>query len=451
MPLEDVVSPVIQAFLAGRKIKQDKERFELQKRQEDDESKIRQQQAAKLKKEVDRFDKVAAMEDERDKLQNQVQRMHLVSAITKGVEEGTINIPQQVVEAATEASGGTTPGMLGMLARTDKIGNAPIAKIGGMDIDTTGIPTQAEIIASRVARQRALLQPKVEEATALQGVKDASAMKIQDRVFNQQNLNREDTQGFTAEQNEAMRKSRLDEAQLRIKAQENEGKLNRASHWGIASMQQAGAKERAQMGLDAKHLTDSDDVNAYVDDNVMHGLTTKERIAGLSKPMREAVYANAAKKHIQIHDEKQQNTLNDLQVLNKITDKVERLSKMIGNGAPVTSATGSLTELGKELKALEIYKPVLAKLTSVKGTQSDQDTKIAGGNLVETYGLGVAEENKRRRDALMEMQADLFLEQFPEGTNLNQIEAAAKRYNINPKALKLVHERDAKRKAEGKK
>jgi hypothetical protein len=450
--MSDFVSPIIQAYLAGQKLKQGKVDAELRKQAAEDESKIRQQQAQKLAKEVARFDKVAEMEDETRKLQNSVQREHLRSALIKGVEEGTFKIPQKVIDAATLASGGVTSNEVTDLINGRQVMRAPEKiNFGGQEFDTSAIPTHDEILATKVANRRALIQPEVEFAARKQAIEDTSRNQLLDKQFGQANINREDTQTFTSGENEKNRLARLEEAQLRERAQANEGRLNRASHWGIASMQQEGAKERAEMAIDAKNLTDSADVNAYVDDNVMNGLTTKERIAGLSKPMREAVYANAAKKHIAIHDEKQRSTLSDLSVLNKITDKVERLSKMIGNGAPVTSATGGLTELGKELKALEIYKPVLAKLTSVKGTQSDQDTKIAGGNLVETWGLGVAEENKRRLNALMEMQADLFLEQFPEGTNLDQIERAAKRYNINPKALKLVHERDAKRKAEGKK
>lgn len=457
--MSDFVSPIIQAYLAGQKLKQGKEEFKLRKQQEEDESKIRQAQAQKLAKEIAHFDKNADLEDERKRIAVAILKNNLKHSFLTAVAEGRRKIPQVVIEAAREAAMTgdfndelATPGMQGMLARTPKMGIPENFDIGGgITMNRNEIVTPEEMTATKVANALAMNKPKIDLLREETSIKEASQGRILDKTFDQQNLTREDTQTFTAEQNEAMRKSRLEEAQLRIKAQENEGKLNRASHWGIASMQQAGAKERAQLGIDAKHLTDSDDVNAYVDDNVMHGLTTKERIAGLSKSMREAVYANAAKKHIAIHDEKQQSTLNDLQQLNKIVDKVERVSKMIGNGAPLTTATGSLTELGKELKALEIYKPVLAKLTSVKGTQSDQDTKIAGGNLVETWGTGVKAENERRKNALLEMQADLFLEQFPEGTNLNQIEKAAKRYNINPRALKLVHERDTKRKAEGKK
>lgn len=459
MPLEDVVSPVIAAFLAGRKVKQDKERLELQKRQEDDESKIRQQQAQKLSKEIAHFDKNAELEDQIKKASIAIAQNNLKHSFLTDVAEGRRKVPQIAIEAAREAAMTgdwndelATPGMQGMLNRTPTMGIPENFDIGGgVMMNRNEIVSPEEMTATKVANAVAMNAPKLALTQGESNIKEASQGRILDKTFGQQNLNREDTQLFTSEQNEANRKSRVEEANLRIKAQELEGKLNRAAHWDIASMQQAGANEREGMRIDAKNMTDSDDVNNYVDTNVMNSLTSKERIAGLSKPYREAVYANAAKKGIMIHDEKQISTLNDLQQLNKIYDKVERISRMIGNGAEITAATGGLTELGKELKALDIYKPVLAKLTSVKGTQSDQDTKIASGNLVETWGTGVKAENERRKTALLEMQADLFLEQFPEGTNLTQIERAAKRFNINPKALKAVHERDKQRKAEGKK
>jgi len=459
MPLEDVVSPVIAAFLAGRKMKLEQEKTVRDKQAAEDESKIRQQQAQKLAKEVAHFDKQAELEDQQKQISVALARNNMKHEFLTGVAEGRYKIPQVVTEAAREAAMKgdwndelATPGLQGMLNRTPTMGVPDKFDIGGgVEINRNEIMTPEEMNANKVANALAMIKPKVAEHTQIKAIDEASQGRLLDKQFTQQNVNREDTQSFTAEQNEANRKARKEEAELRLKAQEIENRLNRQSHWNIAAMQQEGAKERAQMGIDAKNLTDSSDVNDYVENNVANGLTTKERIAGLAKPLREAIYLNAAKKHYAIHDEKQQNTLNDLSVLNKIADKVQRLSNQIGNGAEITAATGGLTELGKELKALEIYKPVLAKLTSVKGTQSDQDTKIAGGNLVETWGLGVAAENKRRYNALLEMQADLFLEQFPEGTNLNQIEKAAKRYNINPKALKLVHERDEKRKLEGKK
>jgi len=125
MPLEDVVSPVIAAFLAGRKVKQDKERLELQKRQEDDESKIRQAQAQKLAKEIAHFDKNAELEDQAKRINLKIGQRNLTKTVLDDIEAGRLTIPQVVKEAASEAAMTgdwndelATPGMQGMLNRT---------------------------------------------------------------------------------------------------------------------------------------------------------------------------------------------------------------------------------------------------------------------------------------------------------------------------------------------
>jgi len=320
-----------------------------------------------------------------------------------------------------------------------------------MSFDTSNLPTREQIIANKVANQRAMLQPKVEEATALQAVKDAS----QDKTLEHQLKNQLTIQGgqqvFQGGENEKNRRSQEAREELRLKAQEAAAALTRAHQYSLASMHEAGADRRHKETLDTKTEVDDGLIDDYIKTNIDNSLTTKERTAQLSPNQRRAITLKAALDKKVILNDKEHGVARDLAVINEITSKMEEISREIGNGATFTDYTGGLTELGKKIKNLETYKPVLAKLTSVKGTQSDQDTKIAGGNLLELSGFGVAKTNKERIKALKRIQAGVFRGLFPKGTNPMQILNSMDTFNIDPEGMKLLEEDMAERKAKEKK
>jgi hypothetical protein len=454
MPLEDVVSPVIAAFLAGRKAKEDREKSVRDKQAAEDESKIRQQQAQKLAKEVAHFDKNAELEDQQKQIALTIAKNNMKHEFLTGVAEGRYKIPQVVTEAAREAAMKgdwndelVTPGMQGMLNRTPTMGIPDKFDIGGgVEINRGEIMTPEEMNANKVANALAMIKPKVEEHRQTRAIDEASQGRILDKQFGQQNLAREDTQAFTAGENVLNRASQEKRDANRTAAQEALAKLQRNTQLNIAAMHEAGANKRNKATIDAKAAVNDTDVDDFIKTNLVTPLMTRQGVTRLGKAAEQKITQKAALQGVKIITDADQKTLSELAQFNVITDTMTKLSKEIGNGATFTNYTGDWTSLGKSMKQLETFKPYLAKMTSVKGTQSDQDTKIAGGNLLELKGEGVAKTNQERIKALKRVQAGIFLSFFPKGTNPEQIINAADTFGIDQEGLKLLDEEIKSRK-----
>ena len=457
MPLEDFVSPIIQAYLQGQQLKRQKERDILAKQEAEDESKIRQAQAQKLAKEIAHFDKNAELEDQIKKSSIAIAHNNLKHQFLTDVAEGRRKIPQVVIEAAREAAMQgdwndelATPGIQGILDRTPRYGVPETFDIGGgVTMNRGEIVSPEEMRANKVANEQALNVPKIAFTQAANDIATVGQIK----VFGERNkfdvANREDEQAFKTSERTGTQTWQEQMQEKRLNAQSSLAALERALKFNIVNIQQAGAKERTQMGIDAKNLFDSEEVDSTVESNIKTPLLTREGITKMGKAAENAITRKAAEKRYKIFKDADYKTLSELNQFNTIIDSMEKLSKEIGNGANVTKYTGDFTELGKQVKQLETYKPYLAKMTSVKGTQSDQDTRIAGGNLLELGGLGVAKTNRDRINAMRRIKAGTFMSFFPPGTNPEQIIEAANTFGITADDLKLLDEDQKRRKLNG--
>lgn len=426
MPLEDVVSPVIAAFLAGRKIKQDKERFELQKRQEDDESKIRQQQAQKLSKEIAHFDKNAELEDQIKKASIAIAQNNLKHSFLTDVAEGRRKVPQIAIEAAREAAMTgdwndelATPGMQGMLNRTPTMGIPENFDIGGGVMMNRGeLVSPEEMTATKVANAAALQGVKTAAQKDLLGQKfiaDKALLGIKEEGLDRRLADTEDHQVYLAGINNAAK-----DTIARLQAKTSRDNNIRAT---------GTAKEVAQMRIDAAGAVDEEDIEDAIKTNIQHGTLTQEGIRALGLKFGAALSKESAKRELRILTNKQDEDLQGVVQLGNIRKRVAKLVQAIGNGGPTGIVPGS--ELYQEYESIKSELGQLARRSGNVGSLSDNDINRTLKALPSLMGLNLRKHNEEKLNNLDETALTIFNHYYPpKVTNDRQRMNVAKKLGI---------------------
>lgn len=439
MPLNDVVSPVIQAFLAGQKQKLDRERNARDAQADEDTSKLRQQQAQQIAKEIKAFD---GREDAR------LTAQHLANNINihKGILDGSIPVKKIREQMAAIEGSGSGPMDTGGIGISDIV--KTYASVGGKDRE---VQSPDAMLNQQAVNQQTMDQAKLPGLRAQADIGLGNQIKIQDRQFAQQNAAREDTQanqaeildktqGFTFGQNEATRANNEKIAKWRVTAQASEARLRENHQTRLNQARIDAADGRQQKTIALKNLVDEADVDDFVETNVRKNLGTHESIKLQGLAVARRIEQKSTALGLKIPWNKERETLTELNTFNEVLEEMKAVSQNVGDGAAIRSSLGNWNELGKLIESLNKRRPFLAKMLGVKGAQSDKDSALMGGSLAVTRGEGTAKENQQRYKTMQLLQASVFRKFYPKGTDRVQLMNAAEMYGVSKEALAIYEE-----------